>query len=173
MSSMKDVNDNNQEFTVRPNGSLRATTINGTETKTDQSFKEMQNVNNIMKKYRAVGINYNNMPNAAKGVYGDFSDVKDYRTAMQASLDVQHAFMQLPSDIRKRFQNDPQELAEFLNDPKNHEEAKRIGLLKETIIPEKELDVLKGIRNALDKRDDDSNNDAKNKSKDTKKTTEK
>ncbi len=51
-------------------------------------------------------------------------------------IEAQENFMRLPANIRKRFDNDPAQLIEFINDPNNLDEAINIGLAKE---PEKPL----------------------------------
>jgi len=53
------------------------------------------------------------------------------------SLPLANAFSQMPSAIRKRFNNDPAELIKFVLDPKNREEAIKIGLI-DTPEPKKE-----------------------------------
>jgi len=43
--------------------------------------------------------------------------------------------MALPSDVRKRFSNDPAELIDFLADKKNDEEAIKLGLKIKKNVP--------------------------------------
>lgn len=98
--------------------------------KTDQSFAKDTDVNNIMYKYRAIGVDYNRLPAPGKGVYGDFTKIKDYKSAMESVLKAQNDFMALPSNIRNRFQNDPSQLIAFCEDPKNYDEGVKLGLFK-------------------------------------------
>jgi len=132
MGKMSKININNRKVKIRADGSVQVITENGSQTRTDQSFKDSQNVNSIMRRYSQLGYRYENLPEVAKGTYGDFTKVKDYKSAMETSIKVQDAFMQLPSEVRKRFYNDPQKLNEFMADPKNRQEAEKIGLLKPT-----------------------------------------
>ena len=45
----------------------------------------------------------------------------------------QEAFNSLPSDIRKKFDNDPAEFLEFVSDEKNNDEMIQMGLKEESI----------------------------------------
>lgn len=136
MGIMTDKLNKNRKVIIRPDGSVKIISENGTDTKTDQSFKDTQNINSIMRRYSALGYDYAKLPDATKGAYGDFTKVKSYEQALQMSLDVKNAFMKLPSEIRKRFYNDPQKLNDFMMDPKNQEEAIKIGLLQKKAQPE-------------------------------------
>lgn len=107
---------------------IKVRTHNYEPSRTQQQFKEQHDINNIMKKYQKAGIGYNHLP-APSGAYGDFSKLKTYQESVQAALDANAAFMTLPSTIRKRFDNDPQALFDFLNDKKNREEAIALGLI--------------------------------------------
>lgn len=69
----------------------------------------------------------------AGGEYGDFSEVMDFRTALDALNEAQEAFDALPAKLRERFSNDPALFLEFIEDDDNYEEAKRLGLLAEPV----------------------------------------
>lgn len=104
----------------------RVQTINtDPETKAQQHFKDTVDINSIMKKYRHIDY----VPNfQSTGVYADVSNFKDYQTSLQIVLDAQMAFGTLPSDLRLRFNNDPEQLLAFLGDPKNYDEGVKLGL---------------------------------------------
>ena len=108
------------------NGHVKVITINNDPTLTQQQFKEPTDINAIMRKYRATGELPNFTPK--KGVYGDFSNSKTYQESLHAIMDANKSFMTLPSDVRKRFSNDPEELFKFLSDKNNDEEAIKLGL---------------------------------------------
>lgn len=117
-------------ITKRPNGTVRVIkSAEGEQNATQQHHKDAHDINLIMKKYQKVGVGYNALPPSSKGVYGDFSNVKTYQQAAQSMIDAQNSFMTLPSQIRKRFHNDPQELFEFLNDKSKRAEAIELGLI--------------------------------------------
>lgn len=54
-----------------------------------------------------------------------------YEQALNLVLDAQEAFMQLPPNIRERFDNDPAALAKALGDPRQQEILRELGLLPE------------------------------------------
>lgn len=111
---------------------IKVRTYNHEPSKTQQHFKDEHDINNIMKKYLKQGISYNQLPNPS-GIYGDFSNVKDYQNSLQTIIDADQAFLTIPSNIRKKFDNDPQKLFEFLNDKKNYEEAVKLGLIEKPV----------------------------------------
>lgn len=91
-----------------------------------QSFKDDADINVMLEKFKVTGV----MPQGViMPTYGDFQGVTDYRTAVDAINKATHAFMDMPANIRSRFQNDPQKFLEFCADPKNREEASRLGLV--------------------------------------------
>lgn len=95
-------------------------------TRTKQSFKAECDINNIMKRYEKTGI----IEHVAKRPpnYGDFSDVTDYQASVNKVMEAQEGFMRLPSKVRSRFQNDPGQFLEFMNNPINIEEMISLGL---------------------------------------------
>lgn len=110
--------------------------------KTQQSFKDDCDINVIVRRFGVTG----QLPNVAAPVYGDFSQIDDFRSAIHAVMDAEDEFMKLDAKIRERFNNDPQELLEFCADTRNIEEAKKLGLVLDKpkpsdIIPPKSGDV--------------------------------
>ena len=73
-----------------------------------------------MKKYEKTG----QLPpsNPRKPMYGDFTGVSDYQTALHSVKAAEGAFMALPADIRKKFENNPQKYIDFCSNPDNLEE---------------------------------------------------
>ena len=105
------------------------------DTLTQQQFKDECDINNIMERFGLTG----ELPsNPLPPQYGDFSGVLDYHSAMNAILAAQDAFNELPAQLRARFDNDPNNLIEFLQDANNLDEAAKLGLvdLKEPQVPE-------------------------------------
>jgi phage internal scaffolding protein len=92
-----------------------------------QHFKDECDINTILEKFSITGI----LPEAPLSPrYGDFSGISDYHTAMNRVLAVKDEFESLPAQIRARFNNDPTELIEFLNDDNNRPEAEELGLVE-------------------------------------------
>jgi phage internal scaffolding protein len=99
---------------------------------THQAFKEETDVNHIVKRFiRTEGDNFfEKLGNATDGMYGDFSEVVDYRTALDQVIAADEAFMALPAIVRKRFDNDPAQFLDFCGDPENLPEMRELGLCK-------------------------------------------
>lgn len=68
-------------------------------------------------------------------IFGDFSEVGDFKSCLDRVIKAQDAFKQLPLEVRDRFNGDPGALIDFLKDPKNDKEALELGLL-----PQEEYD---------------------------------
>jgi phage internal scaffolding protein len=98
------------------------------ESLTQQHFKEECDVINIIKKHDRNGIIEHVQRGQAR--YGDFSEVADYREALDLVRDAQNEFMTIPSDIRKKFDNDPGKFYEFVSNPDNKEELKQMGFIE-------------------------------------------
>lgn len=97
---------------------------------TQQSFAEEVDVNNIVA--RAVKTGMLGDPLAIgrrEAVFGDFSDVDSFHTSLNRVIAAQNAFMELPADVRARFNNDPGQLIAFLSDEANRDEAVKLGLV--------------------------------------------
>lgn len=93
--------------------------------KTQQSFKEEVDINTIVERFGLTG----QLPDDVRApMEGDFVDVTDYQSALNAVIAADNAFMELPADVRAEFRNDPQRLMEFVADKKNHERAVELGL---------------------------------------------
>jgi len=69
--------------------------------------------------------------------YGDFDQVSDFQTAMNAVRRAQESFDSLPAAMRSRFHNSPQELLEFLEDASNLDEAVKLGIVDAPAVPDK------------------------------------
>lgn len=67
---------------------------------------------------------------AVGGEYGDFSNVPDFRTSRDIVLRAEKAFMRLPAKLRARFEHDTAAFLDFMQDPKNLEEIRALGLAK-------------------------------------------
>jgi phage internal scaffolding protein len=98
------------------------------ESLTQQHFKEECDVINIIKRHDRNGIIEHVQRGQAR--YGDFSEVADYREALDLVRDAQDEFMTIPSDIRKKFDNDPGKFYEFVSNPDNKEELKTMGFIE-------------------------------------------
>lgn len=94
-------------------------------TLTQQSFKDQQDINRIVKQYAKTGVA---VQTTRKPMAEDFVGITDYHSAMNAIRAGDEAFEALPSNIRERFNNDPAEFVDFCLDEANNEEAAKLGL---------------------------------------------
>ena len=97
--------------------------------RTQQQFKEECDVNNILRNYVNTGVLTHT--SAVAPEFGDFSQMpEDYGEALALIAKSKEQFDMLPSDVRERFDNQPVNLINFLQDEKNIEEAVKLGLVK-------------------------------------------
>lgn len=95
------------------------------DTMTEQSHKEACDVNNIVKRAQLGAT----VLQRTDGFYADVSVFSgSYHDAMNQLLEAKESFMELPSDIRKRFDNDPGKFLEFATNPDNLDEMREMGL---------------------------------------------
>lgn len=112
----------------------------GTEDKTQQQFAEEVDINTIVRRFGLTG----ELPDDYRAPQsGDFTGINDYQSALNAVIAADAAFMEIPADVRERFNNDPQRLMTFLHDEKNRDEALKLGLLQPP--PEKTRDMVQAV----------------------------
>lgn len=91
-----------------------------------QSYHDECDINVMMERFGVTG--HLPVPDVAP-FYGDFSEVGDYRSALDAIRAADEAFESLPSAVRTRFANDPAGLIAFVQDDRNRLEAEALGLV--------------------------------------------
>lgn len=90
-----------------------------------QQFKDDVDINVLLERFKVTG----QLPQGVRvPVYGDFTGVTDFQSAQKAVLEAQDAFMQLPAQLRNRFNNSPQAFLEFCSDEANLPEMRKLGL---------------------------------------------
>jgi len=109
-----------------------AITFPSTSRWTKQSFKDECDINTIMRRYQSSG----EIPNINQQApqYLDATGF-DYQEAMQFVAGAQSLFMDLPSEIRNRFNNDPAAFLDFTSQEKNRPEMAEMGLLNPPMLP--------------------------------------
>lgn len=115
-------------ITRRKNGTLRVQTQNNDPSLTDPQWDEKSDINYIMDRF----LNHGESPTYGtkkQGIYADVSQIPDLLGAAIIVREAQNNFDSLPSKIREKFHNNPQNMIDFLSDPKNNEEAVELGLL--------------------------------------------
>ncbi|WNK13070.1 MAG: internal scaffolding protein [Microvirus sp.] len=93
-----------------------------------QQFAAECDINTIVNQFLKTG----EMPDdVAKPRFGDFTGaVSNYHDALNLVIAADDAFSNLPALLRARFNNDAAEYVEFFNDPKNYDEAIKLGLVE-------------------------------------------
>lgn len=99
-----------------------------------QSQAEDADINVIVKRFGITG----QVPQGVRPpTFEDFGDsVFDFQTAQNALVEAQRSFMAMPADVRKRFDNDPQQFVAFCSDEANLPEMRKLGLA----VPEKVIE---------------------------------
>ncbi|QXP08131.1 MAG: internal scaffolding protein [Arizlama microvirus] len=94
---------------------------------TEQGHKDECDVNNIIKKYDSTGL----LTHVAKfeAVFADVGSV-DFKEALDRQIEIGNRFMELPSEIRKTFENNPVNYLSFLEKPENYAKSVEMGLRK-------------------------------------------
>lgn len=96
------------------------------ESLTQQHFAEETEINNIIAFHDKTGI----IKNVQQGIaqYGDFSEVNEYRENLDMIRAADENFMKLPSNIRRKFNNNAGDFFEFATNPENEQQLVQMGL---------------------------------------------
>ena len=98
--------------------------------RTVQSSKEEADINTIVRNFGVTG----KLPqNVRMPTFEDFSEVGDFREALQAIESAEESFAQMPSNVRARFENNPALFVDFCSDERNRDEARSLGLLVDPV----------------------------------------
>lgn len=106
----------------------RVATYNSEPTRTQQQYKDQVNINNIMDRYKKTGT-IAHIRNAASGTYMDLTEIPDLQGSLMQIKKAELAFLEIPAQVRLKFNNDPSQLITYLKDSKNHDEAIQLGLM--------------------------------------------
>lgn len=105
-------------------------------TKTQPQFKDDCDINVLYDRYKQTGVfypPYSGMPHASSSpVFADLSseDFGDMMVYENRFIAVREAFEKMPQQVKERFNYDPMNMARFLSDKSNFDEAVKLGLLK-------------------------------------------
>lgn len=106
--------------------------------RTQQHFAEEVDINTIVRRFGLTGELPTNSPML---LHGDFTNVMDFRSAMDLVVAAREAFMEQPAEVRARFRNDPQEFLDFTSEPKNLDEAIKLGLVRKESVERRATEV--------------------------------
>lgn len=96
--------------------------------KIQQDTAEQADINYILKQFNVTG--EINSENRGTPMYGDYSNVGDYNTALNRVTSAERLFAELPARMRERFENNPAKLLSYVSDPKNLDACIDLGLIQ-------------------------------------------
>lgn len=112
-------------------------THNNEESMTQQSDRDDSDINVIVGKFFKTG----QLPKMKEGgIGGDFSTAGDFRDMVEKINTARDDFNSLPAKVRKEFDNDPAKFIDFVQNPANIEEIKKMGLTAPEKVKETTLD---------------------------------
>lgn len=125
-------------LSTRKNGTQRIQHILDPISKTDQSDKNMTDINVIMKNYLKTGV----LPNFKQKVaqYIDTTQIPSYMEAHEQITRANELFRALPSEVRKLMNNDPSQLEQVIKNPNYREVLEKHGILKKKITQAKSVE---------------------------------
>lgn len=106
---------------------------------TEQCFGYETDINNIVKR----GVQTSLPPNTQRPIFGSEFNPDSYSEALNIVSDAKSKFEQLPSHVRREFNDDPKKLIEFVSDESNYEKALKLGLVNKR--PEKVEDTTQPV----------------------------
>lgn len=95
-----------------------------------QEFAAEADIHNILKR---TALNGGILPEVNRPQYGDFSSAPSYEEALNLVVQAEDAFYSLDAEIRDRFHNNPSVMLKFLDDPKNYDEAVKLGIVSRPV----------------------------------------
>ena len=113
---------------VSPKVDCQQAILDGEEIRVEQSHKDEVNINNIVK--RAGGKELIQKVNALKEWKFDDVTSNDFQENMNAIIKARDTFADVPSGIRKKFDNDPAKFMDFVHNPENAQAMVDMGLSK-------------------------------------------
>jgi phage internal scaffolding protein len=100
---------------------------------TEQSHKDEVNINNIIKRHGTDMIRKTALLKSQEYVFDDVTG-NDFQEAMFKVNKAQESFDSLPSEVRKKFDNNPAKFMDFVQNPDNADSMVELGLAER--IPE-------------------------------------
>jgi hypothetical protein len=92
----------------------------------NQSDKDATDLNRIIARYKG---EIAELPHK-EGIYADVSSIGDFREVRERLRHFNDYFSDLPAQVREKFNNDPANLAESLNDPNQLDLLSELGIIK-------------------------------------------
>lgn len=95
--------------------------------RTKQSFKAECDINTIVSRFLRTGTL--DFANKNEPRYGDTTGI-EYQSAVQTVAAARSLFNDMPAALRSRFENEPAKFLDFIQDERNIDEARELGLMK-------------------------------------------
>lgn len=111
----------------RANKTKRVQKIIMDDGRTQQHMADECDINLIIKRHTPEQLQ--NIATQNEGRYGDATSLQ-YHEAQNIITNANTMFEELPSDIRKNFNNDPATFLDFTSDKNNHEEMREMGIME-------------------------------------------
>lgn len=112
--------------------SLEESVRTGSESLVQQHFREEADINTIVRRFGMTG----QMPSGvAGGVYGDFTGIEDYASAVERIERARDGFMTLPPEVRERFGNDPGRLVDLAQSLTEDEFGELVAPVPAPVVP--------------------------------------
>ena len=107
--------------------SLECGHANNEPTMTQQQFRDECDINTILDRFGVTGM----VPtNVRQPLAMDFVEATDYQSALNALIEAEQSFMEMPAKIRAEFDNDPGKFITFFEHEENRERAIQLGLIQ-------------------------------------------
>lgn len=119
------------ETLIRENGSKRVMFHFDDPSLTRQEFKDECDLGKIIARFSASPEGREQLEMARGFIssrFEDVSDIPDYQTALNHVKLADEAFLRLPPLVRTRFDNDPARFLDFVDDSRNLDELRAMGL---------------------------------------------
>jgi phage internal scaffolding protein len=100
----------------------------GEEVRVEQSHKDEVNINNIVRKHAGNLELITKVGQLQKFVFDDVTG-NDFQESMNAIIKARDTFNNVPSEIRKRFGNDPAAFMDFVHNADNNNQLIEWGLM--------------------------------------------
>jgi phage internal scaffolding protein len=120
-------------FTAHQNKRIRVATVNELPSKTEQSHKDACDIHTIVDRAKRMGFVEHIAP--YEGKYLDMPSGTDLLANMLVVREAEEMWQQIPSKVRNRFENDPAQFLDFMQDPRNYDEIGKLGF-DNSYIPE-------------------------------------
>ena len=96
------------------------------ETLAQQQFRDECDINTILEKFGVTGM----VPtNVRQPLREDFVEAMDYQSALNALMEAEASFMEMPAKLRAEFDNDPGKFIDFFEREENRDRAIQLGLI--------------------------------------------